>query len=462
MIRRPIGLALLTALATGLVLAASVAALQDERAGTQRAAATFVAKPSFEEPAPNSSTTLPPIEALIPLTAEGVTNRVAPSVAFVLTQQGTGSGVVVRDGLLVTNAHVVWPDRTVSLVFRNGATFQGRVLAVDPFADLAVVDISRLANRPDPLPQGAIEDLDMGSQLWIVGYPLPDEFTPEPSLDSGAVLGTTEWDFSGVSWFTVDAPAIGGQSGGAVVDTYGRLVGISTFGSRETMTSIAIDDVMDRVDELIRTDEVRGLEPRLIPHSGARRTLEVELDGTWDQELFVGWLPESLDVEVAAPNRNVKLAARTIAGIEVAAGQGEIGFQPGGAFPVILAAEAEQQIAIDLAGSLPFIRFADPDHGKSLERRGITAGVYDLGRDRDYFYLELAADDRVTVTIESAARTHLWVYGPDGTLVAEDIDESGFISSNASVEVSTEIAGRYIVALENRLSSISGYAVVTR
>ena len=98
------------------------------------------------------------------------------------------------------------------------------MLALDPFADLAVVDISRLSNRPDPLRLGSTEDLETGSSLWVVGYPLAAEFTPEPSLDAGEILGITHWDFSGVRWFTVDAPAIGGQSGGAVVDAYGRLV----------------------------------------------------------------------------------------------------------------------------------------------------------------------------------------------------------------------------------------------
>jgi hypothetical protein len=411
---------------------------------------------------PITSTSLPPIEALIPLSAEGIIDRVAPAVGFVLTQQGTGSGVVIRDGLLVTNAHVVWPDQTVSLVFRNGATFQGRVLALDPFADLAVVDISRLGNRPDPLRLGSTEDLETGSPLWIVGYPLAAEFTPEPSLDSGEILGIADWDFSGVRWFTVDAPAIGGQSGGAVVDAYGRLVGISTFGSMETLTSIAIDDVLSRVDELLAGDQVRGLPPRLIPHAGARRTLDVDLEGEWDQELFIGWLPERLDVEVAGPDAAITLAVRTIAGVEVATGEGQVLFRPAGVFPVILAAESMQPTESELAGSLPFIRFTDPDHGKSLARKGMTAGVYDLGGDRDFFYLDLTEGETVTVTVESAARTRLRVYGPGGTLVAEDVDESGFIGYNASVDVNAADAGRYVVALENRLSSISGYAVVTR
>jgi S1-C subfamily serine protease len=450
-------LAIAFTIAAAFVIASQQAGLQARQAGT-----TLIAKPDIEPSPVTSSTSIPPIEALIPLSADGIVDQVAPGVAFVLTQQGTGSGVVLREGLLVTNAHVVWPNNTVSLVFRNGATFQGRVVAIDPFADLALVDISRLAHHPDPLRLGSTDDLETGSPLWIVGYPLPAEFTPEPSVDSGEVLGITDWEFSGVRWVTVDAPAIGGQSGGAVVDVYGRVVGISTFGSRETLTSIAIDDVITKADELLAAGDGRGLMPRLIPHSGARRTLDVDLDGVWDQELFVGWLPERLEVEVVGPDEGVSLAARTIAGAEVAAGEGEVKFRPAGVFPVILAAEAQTPTETELAGSLPFIRFTDPDHGKTLERRGTTAGVYDLGGDRDYFFLDLVAGERVTVAVESAARTHLRIYGPGGLLVAEDVDESGFIRNNASVEVNAQAAGRYVVALENRLSSISGYAVVTK
>lgn len=463
--RRVAGLAVLLAGAGLLAVVATLLAASYEDPWPRSGSAGVVAKPiagTSTTATPSTSTSLPPIEALIPLSAEGIVDQVAPAVGFVLTQQGTGSGVVIRDGLLVTNAHVVWPDRTVSLVFLNGATSRGRVVALDPFADLAVVDISRLSNQPNPVRLGSIGDLPTGSPLWIVGYPLAAEFTPEPSLDSGGMLGITDWDFSGVRWFTVDAPAIEGQSGGAVVDAYGRLIGISTFGSAETLTSIAIDDVVSRVDELLASDEVRGIPPRRIPHGGARRALDVDLEGAWDQELFIGWFPGSLDVEVAGPDAAVTLAARTIAGVEVATGEGQVEFRPAGVFPVILSAESPQPTEVELAGSLPFIRFTDPDHGKSLEREGMTAGVYDLGGDRDFFYLDLAAGETVSVTVESAARTHLRVYGPGGMLVAEDIDESGFIASNASVDVDAADAGRYVVALENRLSSISGYAVVTR
>ncbi len=427
---------------------------------------TAAAVSTTQQPTPVTTTappaTVPPIEALIPLTADGVANRVSPSVAFVLTQQGTGSGVVISEDLLVTNAHVIWPDRTVSLVFLNGATAQARVLAMDPFVDLAVVDISRIARRPPPLPIGTTEDIAAGDSLWIVGYPLPTEFTPDPSIDAGEILGFTDWEFSEVRWLTVDAPAIGGQSGGAVVDTYGRLVGISTFGSVSSLTSIGIDDVVGRVDQLLANRNVRGLEPRMLPHGGARKTLDVSLSGRWDQQLFVGWLPARPEVTVAALGSGVDMAVRTIDGTEVALGVEQVQFRPGLVFPVILAVDAEQSTETAIEASLPFISMPDPDHGQSLPRRGATDGVYDVGRDRDFFYLELVEGERAEVRVESAARTHLWVYGPDGSLVAEDIDESGFIGGNATLVFTADQDGTHIVALENSLSTISGYTVVTR
>lgn len=409
-----------------------------------------------------ATTTIPPIEAVIPLTVDTVIDRIAPSVGFVLTQQGTGSGVVISDELLVTNAHVVWPDQAVSLVFRNGATFKGRVLAIDPFVDLAVVDISRLSRKPPPLALGSTEGIASGDELWIVGYPNPFEFTPEPTVDLGEVTGLIDWEFSGVRWVSVAAPAIGGQSGGAVVDAAGRLVGISTFGSTSSLTSIGIDDVVARVEEMLAGNPVRGLEPRSIPHAGARRTWDVGLEGEWDQQLFIGWLPATIDVTLAAAGTGLELAARTIDGTQLAEGTERLEFRPGFAFPVVVAAESRRQSAGQIDASLPLIAYTDPDHGRVLSRVGTAIGVYDVGRDRDFFYLDLPSGEDVTITIESAARTHLWVYDPDGEVVAEDVDESGFIGSSAAVQINARIAGRYIVALENSLSTVSGYSVVTR
>ena len=464
-----LGLAISASLAAILLLplvaepAAPVAPAATAVTTSGPVAATATTVPPTTQPLSTTTTTsVPPVEALIPLSVEEILDSVAPSVGFVLSQQGTGSGVVISDQYLVTNAHVVWPDATVSLVFLNGATYQGRVVAIDPFVDLAVVDISRLSRKPAPIAVGTTEELASEDDLWVVGYPAPHEFTPEPTIDSGALLGVADWEFTGVRWLTIEAPAIGGQSGGAVVDEYGRLVGISTFGSTATLTSISVDDVVRQVDELLASSDVRGLERRRLPHSGARRSHQLALEGEWDQQLFFGWFRGDADVNVQWSGDGVDLSATTIDGVEIVAAAGEIDFVPLSAFPVLVVADAAKATEGSLDSSLPIILYPDPDHGQILPGKGSLVGIFDVGGDRDFFYLNLDEGDLATIDVESAARTTLRVFGPGGTILAEDVDSSGFNGSNASVELVAAVTGRHVVSIESSLSTVSGYAVVTR
>lgn len=75
-----------------------------------------------------------------PATVGDVFARVAPAVAFIETPTGTGSGVLIEDGYVVTNAHVVWPFQTVRVVFPDGSEFlDAPVLNWDLMADLAII-----------------------------------------------------------------------------------------------------------------------------------------------------------------------------------------------------------------------------------------------------------------------------------------------------------------------------------
>jgi S1-C subfamily serine protease len=428
----------------------------------QPAASLATRSPSTQSPASAPPSTIPDIEALIPLSVETLRTTVAESVGFVLTQHGTGTGVVISDDLMVTNAHVVWPDPSVSIVFPNGAIHQGRVISLDPFADLALVDISRLSRKPPPIVLGSIDDVAVGDDLYVLGYPSADEFTPIPTVDVGELQSFSDWESTGATWFTIGAPAIGGQSGGAVVDRYGRLVGVSTYGSTAFLTSIAVDDVLAIADRLVATPVVRGLQPRQLPHGGARRRNAVSLEGPWDQELLFGWyLPDtdvSIDWEVGAG----ALHADTISGHAIAGGEDGIDFIAGYAFPVVISAGAESATDGILTSSVPLITYQDPDHGKVLPTSGRTAGIYEVGGDRDFFYIDLDAGQSMSIAVDSAARTHLSVYAPDGKLVDDDSDIIGFFDGIAEVRFTTSSSGRFIVALESSLSTISGYTVVTR
>lgn len=425
--------------------------------GVQPVAPVAVGSPSTAPPS-----TIPDIEALIPLSVETMRERVAESVGFILSQHGTGSGVVISEDVMVTNAHVVWPDPSVSIVFPSGAVHQGRVIGVDPFTDLALVDISRLSRKPTPIALGSIGDIAVGDDLYVLGYPSPDEFTPLPTIDVGELQSFSDWEFTSATWFTIEAPAISGQSGGAVIDRYGRLVGVSTYGSTAFLTSISVDDVLAVTDRLLATPVVRGLQPRELPHGGAVRRNTVRLEGPWDQELLLGWFLPDTEVSIGWEDGGGELHADTISGHAIAGGDGEISFVAGSAFPVVVSAEAGSVTDGVLMSSVPLITYPDPDHGKVLPAGGRTVGIYEVGGDRDFFYIDLDAGRGMSIVVESAARTHLSVYAPDGEVVDEDTDITGFFDGTAEVTFTAPWSGRFIVTLESSLSTISGYTVVTR
>jgi S1-C subfamily serine protease len=103
------------------------------------------------------------------LRPQDVYERVAPSVAYVETPLGTGSAVLVRPGLLVTNAHVVWPYESVRLVFPDGTAYdEVPVTAQDTVADLAALDVAAVGGPPRSAGPATLADgtgLPIGADL---------------------------------------------------------------------------------------------------------------------------------------------------------------------------------------------------------------------------------------------------------------------------------------------------------
>ena len=204
-------------------------------------------------PTPTSSST-PPSEAGIPFRA------VVQIVA--LDEQGeplwTGSGSIIGpDGLLLTNAHVALPEpdegpsRVTLLVLSTEKEdqppqprFYAEVVQADQRLDLAVLRITRDADgrRIDPdtlnlpfLPLGRTEDLRLGDELIILGYPGIGGDTI--TLTKGEVAGFVEDPPYGPRAFIkTTATLAGGNSGGAAINARGELVAVPTLvgtGSEE-------------------------------------------------------------------------------------------------------------------------------------------------------------------------------------------------------------------------------------
>ncbi|MCX5985133.1 MAG: pectinesterase family protein, partial [Chloroflexi bacterium] len=153
---------------------------------------------------------------------------VRESVVQVVTSGGAGSGVRVAEGI-VTNAHVVGSDRTVTIVTADGQRAAGTVRMVDEVADLALVEC---AARVPVMAMADIGRLRVGDAMYLVGFPRADLIGGGATLTRGILSGFRT--IGGVPLVQTDAAMNPGNSGGALVSASGRLVGIAAFGIRET------------------------------------------------------------------------------------------------------------------------------------------------------------------------------------------------------------------------------------
>ncbi|MCC2660617.1 MAG: signal protein [Arthrobacter sp.] len=158
-----------------------------------------------------------------------IVTNVQPSVVTVFTGRGgLGSGVVYsEDGLILTNEHVVRGRQNVEVGFADGRRVAGRVRATDEISDLALVEAERTG-----LPAAKFQtDLPrIGELAIVIGSPLGFENTVTSGIISGLhreIPGSASSSQSLVDLIQTDAAISPGNSGGAVVNGRGEVIGIS-------------------------------------------------------------------------------------------------------------------------------------------------------------------------------------------------------------------------------------------
>jgi S1-C subfamily serine protease len=172
-------------------------------------------------------------------TVSGVAERLTPSVAHLAVSrrtrrgraEGAGSGVAISsDGYMLTSAHVVAGGRGLSASFSDGRELSGKVEGADPLSDLAVVQVDGRDLTPAQL--GDADDLRVGQLVVAIGSPMGLAGTVTAGVVSA--LGRSLPTHSGYAGRLVenviqtDAALNPGNSGGALADGLGRVVGINT------------------------------------------------------------------------------------------------------------------------------------------------------------------------------------------------------------------------------------------
>jgi len=146
-------------------------------------------------------------------------------------QQGSGSGVIIRkDGYIVTNNHVVQGATKVEVTLNNNKVYQAKVIGTDPATDVALIKI-----EADNLPVIEMADSDklrLGEWVLAIGSPLGEELRSTITAGIVSAKGRSMPNYTGEfrieSFIQTDAAVNPGNSGGALVNKAGQLVGINT------------------------------------------------------------------------------------------------------------------------------------------------------------------------------------------------------------------------------------------
>lgn len=146
-------------------------------------------------------------------------------------QEGAGSGVIISpDGYIVTNNHVVAGTDKVQVTFNDRNTEIATVVGTDPATDLAVLKID--AKNLPYMELGNSDDIKLGQWVLAVGYPLNLDATVTAGIVSAKSrsigINQRQSNTAIESFIQTDAAVNPGNSGGPLVNTEGRLIGINS------------------------------------------------------------------------------------------------------------------------------------------------------------------------------------------------------------------------------------------
>jgi len=177
---------------------------------------------------------------------------------------GFGSGVVLsEDGYIVTNNHVIEGSDEVVVVLEDKREFDAELVGSDPTTDIALLKVN--AEDMDYLPFGNSDELLLGEWVLAIGNPYNLTSTVTAGIVSAKArnININRSNFSIESFIQTDAAVNPGNSGGALINTRGELVGINTAIASRTGAftgysfAVPVSIVKKLVDDLIEFGAVQ-------------------------------------------------------------------------------------------------------------------------------------------------------------------------------------------------------------
>lgn len=188
-----------------------------------------------------------------------------PTQSGETVEQGSGSGIIFKeDGYIVTNQHVIDGASEISVILNTGEEFSATLVGQDTQTDLAVLKIDPGDTKLTAATLGDSTTVQVGETAVAIGNPLGQEFSG--SVTAGiisAVNRTMTIDNRTYNLLQTDAAINSGNSGGALINQYGEVIGInsvklSTTGVEGMGFAIAISEAKPIIDDLMSTGYVTG------------------------------------------------------------------------------------------------------------------------------------------------------------------------------------------------------------
>ena len=179
-------------------------------------------------------------------------------------QVGLGSGVIIRpDGYIVTNNHVVDGADEIEVTLENNKVYPAKLVGTDPATDIALIKIN--AEDLPVVPLGDSDDLRLGEWVLAIGSPYDLRSTITAGIVSakGRSMPNYDGQYRVESFIQTDAAVNPGNSGGALVNAAGELVGINTSIISRTGSytgysfAVPVNIVSKVVDDFIEFGEVQ-------------------------------------------------------------------------------------------------------------------------------------------------------------------------------------------------------------
>ncbi len=429
-------------------------------------------------PTPTNTPTPTVTPTPTPLSPAALFDRFSPSLAFIKTPYGRGTGLLLHDGYILTNAHVVLPNETVDVTFPDKSEFKKvKVYNVDMLADLAI--LGPIATEASGVTLTPRENLDIGSEVYLLGYPGEVENFPKPTISKGLISRYREWDALGISFFQTDAAVSGGQSGGILVTPRGEIIGISSyaFADRSYALVASSKDILPRIKQMLAGKSPNDV--KWVPPSNLTGSLSatVELPNRWEDKgylIFPGATGDKIDLKFTG-SAMARMQYTIVNSQDFLIREGSIGSskteeeitvkEPGPYYLIFSSNPHRSMGSISVKSDKSLYECPENEKYPLIKVGSTTYGALDFPGDIDTFRIVLHKGDEVNIQVSSLLIDPYLIVDlldkpfPREALIEDDNTGGGVLGRDAELTFRAPKLGTYLIVVTDLADSVGGYVV---